>query len=146
MDAASPIGEKGEQTTMRNIVAVSVVGGVLMCSAILAHAAGHIEASTKFLLAWGKGNWNDLATVAAEKVTVTVAGKDAVLDVAGKKAEATLVLPFKGLSTVRVAGAVKGVTVDEITVKMGSEEKKGKGTLTIQEKDGKPVITKVAIE
>jgi len=45
-----------------------------------------------------------------------------------------------------VDGAVTGVTVEEITVRIGSEEKKGKGTLTIQEKDGKPVITKVSVE
>lgn len=131
---------------MRKVIAVSVVGGALLLSAALAQGAGHIEASTKFLLAWGRESWDDLATVAADKVTVTVGGEAAVIDVAGKKAEAVLVFPFKGLSTVRVDGAVKGVTVDEITVKVGSAEKKGKGTLTIQEKDGKPVITKASVE
>jgi len=45
-----------------------------------------------------------------------------------------------------VDGAVTGVAVEEITVRIGSEEKKGKGALTIQEKDGKPVISKVSVE
>jgi hypothetical protein len=41
---------------------------------------------------------------------------------------------------------VKGVTVEEITVKAGGTEKKGKGTLTLDEKDGKFTVTSVAIE
>lgn len=130
---------------MRPAITTSVVGGVLLLSAALAYGGGHIEASTKFLLAWGKGNWDDLATVATEKVTVTIGGKDALID-ANKKAEVALVFPFRGISSVRVDGAVTGVTVEEITVRIGSEEKKGKGTLTIQEKDGKPVISKVSVE
>jgi len=124
---------------MRPAITMSVVGGVLLLFAALAYGAGHIEASTKFLLAWGKGNWDDLATVATETVTVTVGGKDALIDVVDKKAEVALVFPFRGISSVRVDGAVKGVTVEEITVRIGSEEKKAKGALTIQEKDGKPV-------
>ncbi len=131
---------------MQRVIAVSVVGGVLLLSPAIAHGGDHIEASTKFLLAWARGDWTDLATVAADTVTVTVGGKQTVIDVAAKKAENLLVLPFRGLSTVRVDGAVKGVTVEEITVKVGSEEKKGKGTLTIQEKDGRSVIIKVSVE
>ncbi len=146
MDPALPVREKEESQAMRQAITISVVGGVLLLSAALAYGGGHIEASTKFLLAWGKGNWDDLATVATEKVTVTVGGKDALIDVVNKKAEVALVFPFRGISSVRVDGAVTGVTIEEITVRIGSEEKKGKGTLTIQEKDGKPVITKVSVE
>lgn len=131
---------------MRKVIAVSVVGGLLLLSVAFAQGAGPMEAATQFLLAWGKGNWEDLAAVAAATVTVTVGGKEAVIDVAGKKAEAVLVFPFKGLSAVRVDGAVKAVTVEEITVKMGSEQKTGKGTLTIQDQDGKSVITKVSVD
>ncbi|HET7876391.1 MAG TPA: hypothetical protein VFN71_12805 [Methylomirabilota bacterium] len=125
---------------------ISVGLGVLLVWTAAAFAAGHIEASTKFLLAWGKGNWDDLASVAADKVIVTVGGKEATIDVAGKKADAALVFPFKGLSTVRVGGEVKGVTVDEITVKLGGDSKTGKGTLTIEDRGGKAVITRVAVE
>ena len=72
---------------MRQAITSSVLGGALLLSAALAYGGGHIEASTKFLLAWGKGNWDDLATVATEKVTVTVGGKDALIDVVNRKAE-----------------------------------------------------------
>jgi hypothetical protein len=36
--------------------------------------------------------------------------------------------------------------VGEITVKTGSEEKKGKATLAVEEKDGKFRVTKVIVE
>jgi len=146
MDPALPFREKDESQGMRQAITISVVGGVLLLSAALADGGGPIEASTKFLLAWGKGNWDDLATVATETVTVTVGGKDALIDVVNRKAEVALVFPFRGLSSVRVDGAVTGVAVEEITVRIGSEERKGKGALTIQEKDGKPVISKVSVE
>lgn len=123
-----------------------LVCAVLLLAAGVVEASTHIEAGLKFLMAWGKGNWEEMATVAGEKVTVNVGGKESTIDVAGKKAEATLVFPFKGLSSVRMEGKVKGVTVDEIAVKVGGEEKKGKGTLTLEEKDGKVTITKVSVE
>jgi hypothetical protein len=125
---------------------IIAVCAILLLTAGVIEASTHIEAGIKFLMAWGKGNWEELTAVAGEKVTVSVGGKESIIDVAGKKAEASLVFPFKGLSTVRVEGKVKGVTVDEIAVKVGSEEKKGKGTLTFEEKDGKVVITKVSVE
>jgi len=134
MDPALPFRQKGESQAMRQAITSSVVGGVLLLSAALAYGGGHIEASTKFLLAWGKGNCDYHATVATETVTVTVGGKDALIDVVNRKAEVALAFPFRGISSVRVDGAVTGVTVEEITVRIGSEEKKGKGTLTIQEK------------
>src|SRR5712691_304351 len=109
MDPALPFREKGESQAMRQAITISVVGGVLLLSAALAYGGGHIEASPKVLLAWGKGNWDYLATAATEKVTVTVGGKDALIDVVNKKAEVALVFPFRGISAVRVDGAVKGV-------------------------------------
>lgn len=126
---------------MAIVAAVAVLALVAAAS-----AAGHIEAATKFLVGWGKGSWEDVAATAAEKVTVSAGGKESTIDVAGKKAEATLVLPFKGLSTVREGGKVTAVTVEEITVKVGGEEKKGKGTLSLEEKDGKTLVTKVTVE
>ena len=131
---------------MKPLAYVIAAWTVLLLAAGSVEASAHIEAGVKFLTAWGKGNWEQLAAVAAEKVTVSVGGKESVIDVTGKRAEAMLVFPFKGLSTVRVEGKVKGLTVDEITVKVGSEEKRGKGTLTFEEKDGKVVVTKVSVE
>jgi len=111
---------------MRPAITMSVVGGVLLLSAALAYGGGHIEASTKFLLAWGKGNWDDLATVATEKVTVTVGGKDALIDIANKKAEVALVFPFRGISSVRVDGAVTGVTSRRSPSGSGARRRKAK--------------------
>lgn len=106
----------------------------------------HIQAAQTFLMAWGKGNWDEARTVSAEKVPVKVGDKEFTLDLTGGKAEAVLVFPFRGISTVRVEGKVKGVTVDEIGLKAGETEKRGKGTLTLEEKDGKFVVTAVAVE
>jgi hypothetical protein len=126
---------------------VTVVAAAMVLGLVgAASAAGPIEAATKFLLGWGKGNWEDVAATAADKVTVSVGGKDLALDVPGKKGEAQLVLPFKGLATVREGGKVTAVTVREMTVKAGGEEKKGKGTLALEEKDGNTRITKVTVE
>lgn len=106
----------------------------------------HIRAAYTFLMAWGKGEWNAAKAVATEKVAVKAGEKEFTLDVAAGKAEAIVVLPFKGLSTVRVEGKVKGVTVDEITLKAGTTEKRGKGALTLEEKDGQFLVTGVAVE
>jgi hypothetical protein len=83
---------------------------------------------------------------AAGKVTVKVGGTDYTLDAEAKKADAQLVLPFRSLSSIREKGNVTGVTVDEMTVKAGGAEKKGKGTLTLDEKDGKFIVTGVTVE
>lgn len=106
----------------------------------------HIQVVQTFLLAWGKGNWDEARAVSVEKVPIKVGDKEFTLDLAGGKVEAVLVFPFRGISTVRVEGKVKGVTVDEIGVKAGEIEKRGKGTLTLEEKDGKFVVTGVAVE
>ena len=124
-----------------------VAGAALLLTAAAVEAEpGHIDAAARFLLAWGRGNWEELAMVAADKVTVSAGGKESVIDVTGKKADATLVFPFKGLSTVRTDGMVTGVAVDDITVNVGGEEKKGKGMLMLDEKDGKITVTKLTVQ
>lgn len=111
-----------------------------------AGAPPHIQAAQDFLLGWGHGKWEAVGAVAEGKVPVKVRGSAYTLDVEGKKADAELILPFRGLSTVRAAGKVTGVTADEIAVKAGGAETKGKGTVTLQEKDGKFVVTGVTVE
>jgi len=106
----------------------------------------HIRAAHAFLMAWGKGDWAAAKAVAVEKVEVKAGDKVLTLDLDSGKAEVALSFPFKGISTVRVEGKVKGITVDEITLKLGETEKRGKGTLTLGEKDGKFVVTGVAVE
>ena len=113
---------------------------------VLAQVPPHIRAAQEFLLAWGKSNWDAMKDQAVAKVTVKVGGTDYSLGAEAKRADAQLVLPFRGLSSVREKGKVTGVTVEEMTVKAGGAEKKGKGTLTIEEKDGKFTVTGVTVE
>jgi hypothetical protein len=114
--------------------------------AFAADAPPQIQAVQDFLLGLGKGNWEPVAAQAAGKIAVKVGGTDYAVDPEAKKADVQLRLPFKGLSTVREAGKVKAVTVDEIAVKAGTEEKKGKATVSLEEKDGKFLVTGISIE
>ena len=106
----------------------------------------HIQTVQEFLLGWGKKNWEAVRARTGGTVTVKVGRSGYTLDPEGKQAEAELLLPFRGLSAVRVGGKVKGVTVEEITVKAGGSEKTGKGTVTLEEQDGKFQVTGVAVE
>ena len=125
------------------IIPVTVL---LVVASASAQAPPHIQAAHEFMVGWGKANWDAVKAHATDKVTVKVGGADYALDVAGKKAEVQLVFPFRGLGAVRVGGNVKGVTVEEITVRAGGVERKGKGTVTLEEKDGKFTVTSVAVE
>ncbi len=132
---------------VRVVKLVSLSLAILLSGApALAQAPPQIQTAQEFLLGWGKGNWEAVRANSAGKVTVKVGGSDYSLDALVKKTDVQLVFPFRGLSTVRVGGKVKGVTVEEIAVKAGGAEKRGKGTLTLEEKDGKFTVTTVAIE
>ena len=113
---------------------------------VLAQAPPHITVAQEFLLAWGKSNWDAVKGQTLAKVTVKVGGTDYSLGAEAKRADAQLVLPFRGLSSVREKGKVTGVTVEVMTVKAGGAEKKGKGRLTLEEKDGKLAVTGVTVE
>ena len=127
------------------ILALSLVA-LLGAVPALAQAPPHIAAAQDFLLGWGKGTWEAGKGQSTGKVTVKVGGTEYTLDPEAKKADAQLVLPFPGLSSLREKGKVTGVTVDEMTVKAGGAEKKGKGRLTLEEKDGKFTVTGVTVE
>ena len=109
-------------------------------------APPQIEAARTFLMSWGKGKADEAKAVAVEKVTVKVGDKEFPLDLAGGKPAVTLVLPFKGLSTVREGGKVKSVSVEQLHLKAGDVDKQGKGTVTVEEKDGKFQVTGVTVE
>ncbi len=115
-------------------------------AAVPGELPAHVKVAYTFLTGWGKGNWDEVKPVAAEQVTVKVGDKAFTLDLAGGKADIALVFPFKGIATVRVEGKVKGVTVEEIGLKTGETEKRGKGALTLEEKDGQFLVTGVAVE
>ena len=91
-------------------------------------------------LAWAAARAN-----AAETVTLKVAGKDLQLDLCGKKSDAQLVR-FHKLSTLRDGGAVKGVTLESVELRMGADAHSGKATVHMDEKDGKWVVTALEIE
>lgn len=111
-----------------------------------AEGPAHIQTVQEFLLAWGKGDWDAVKAQAGGKVTVKVDGSEYALDADAKKADAQLVLPFRGLSSVRERGEVTGVSVDQIAVQAGGQEKQGKATVTLQEKNGKFTVTGISIE
>jgi hypothetical protein len=95
--------------------------------------AEHIQTAQKFLTAWGRGQWDDLRSVAADEVTVRIGERAYVIAPAAAKAEVKLVFPYRGLSTVRVEGKVKGITLEEIGLMVNGEQIRGAGTLTLQE-------------
>ena len=100
-----------------------------------ASAAQPIQIAQTFLVAWGHERWDELKTVAGDQVTVRVGDKTYTLQ-PGANAEVKLMFPFRGLSTVRADGGIKGITIQDLGLKVGDNEVRGTGTLTLQEKDG----------
>lgn len=119
---------------------------LLVAAPVAAQAPPQIQAVQDFLIGLGKGNWEPVAAQAAGKLTLKVGATECAVDPEAKQADCQLLLPFKGLSTVREAGKVTAVTVDEIAVKAGSEEKKGKATVSLQEKERKFLVTGIVVE
>ena len=107
--------------------------------------AAHLRVIDAFLTAWGKENWAEARRVAAEQVWVRIGEKILLVDLPSGQAEVALIFPFGGISTVRVEGEVKGVTVEEIGLKVGKIEKRGPGTITLEEKDGEYRVTAVSV-
>jgi len=124
------------------VLAIALLALLGAAGATWAQAPAHIQAVQDFLLGWGKGTWEGVTG----KVVVKVGGKEYALDAEAKKADAQLMLPFKGLTTVRDKGKVTGVTVDSVAVKAGGEQKEGKATVSLEEKDGKFTVTGVTVE
>jgi hypothetical protein len=107
----------------------------------------HLDAATAFLKAWGKGRWDDLKPVAADKVAVKVGDKSYDLDVAAGKSDVKPVLPFRGLATVRNEGKVVAISVSELSLKAeGGTEKHGKARLATEDKQGQVRVTAVEME
>jgi hypothetical protein len=111
--------------------------------AISADGKMHMDAAIAFLKAWGKGQWDNLKPVAADKVPVKVGDKSYDVDVQAAKSDVKPVLPFRGLSTVRDQGKVVGIAVNELALKADGAEKRGKARLTTEDKDGQVRVTAV---
>lgn len=129
--------------TKTGAIALVVMLGV---ASVWAQAPPHIQAVQEFLLGWGKGNWDAMKTQTGGKVTIKVGGTEYSLEVDAKKADAQLVLPFRGLSSIREKEKVTGVAVNQVTVTAGGQEKTGKAIVTLEEKDGRFTVTGVTLE
>jgi glucose/arabinose dehydrogenase len=106
----------------------------------------HVEAVTTFLKAWGHGKLEDAKALAADKVDLKMGGKTYTIDVASGKADAKILLPFRGLSSIREDGKMKGVAVNEIKVSAGGEEKTGKAKVMTDESGGAVKVTSIEVE
>ena len=93
----------------------------------------------------GQQGWAEAKGNSADKVAFKVAGKEMSLDLAGQKSDARII-KFQKISTVREGGAVKGVSMDNVQLQIGDQQHSGKGTLTMEEKDGKWIVTSIEIE
>ena len=93
----------------------------------------------------GQQGWADAKDNAAEKVALKVAGKEMALDIAAQKSDAR-VIKFQKVSTMRENGIVKGVTMDNVQLQVGDQPHSGKGTLHMEEKDGKWVVTSLEVD
>jgi len=93
----------------------------------------------------GDQGWAEAKENAADKVTLKVAGKELALDLAAKKSDARVV-KFQKISTLREGNAVKGVTLESVELKIGADSHSGKGTLLMEETDGKWKVTSLEVE
>ena len=108
-------------------------------------APPHIAAVQTFLVAWGHERWDDLRGVAADSVTVQVADRSATVEPGARSAGARVVLPFRGLSTVRDGAGITGVTVDSLAVRIGDQETRGAATVTLKEEGGQFRVVAVSV-
>jgi hypothetical protein len=106
----------------------------------------HIETTQRFLVTWGHQRWDDLRTVASDRVTVKVGPEMYALEPGTQRSDVRLTLPFRGLSTVRTDGRITGVRVDEMVVKLGDGETRGSGTIELVEEQGTFRVTGVTLD
>jgi hypothetical protein len=108
-----------------------------------AGAPPQIQAAQTFLMTWGGQKWDDMKAVTTDKVMVKVGSGVYTLEPAAQKSDVQLVLPFRGLSTLRTDGKITGVKVDEAAFKVGDKEMHGPATLDLKEDQGEFRITGV---
>ncbi len=93
----------------------------------------------------GEKGWAEAREFAADKISFKVAGRDMELDLAGKKSGARVVR-FEKVSTLRDGPVVKGVSVENIEVRLGTDAYRAKGRVMLDEKDGKWTVTALEID
>jgi hypothetical protein len=107
-------------------------------------APPQIQAAQTFLMTWGGQKWDEMKAVTAETVTVKVGSSVYTLNPAAQKSDVQLVLPFRGLSTIRIDGKITGVKVDDIAFKVGDNEMRGPGVVDLKEDQGAFRVTGVS--
>lgn len=107
-------------------------------------APEHIRTTQTFLKAWGNQRWDELRSTATDRVTVKVGSDVFTLDPAAQKSDVMLILPFRGMSTVRADGKVTGIKVEDMGLKVGGREMRGPGTINVKEEHGQFRITEVS--
>ena len=108
--------------------------------------APQIQAAQTFLMTWGGQKWDEMKAVTTDTVTVKVGPSAYTLNPAAQKAEVQLVLPFRGLSTVRTDGKITGVKVEDMAFKVGDKEMRGPGTVDLKEENGAFRVTGVSAQ
>jgi len=94
----------------------------------------------------GDTGWALAKENGAPKVALKVAGKEMEIDVAGAKSPDAHLMRFQKLSTLREGGTVKGVTLENVEMKIGNDAHSGKAKVLMEEKDGKWIVTSIEVD
>jgi hypothetical protein len=106
----------------------------------------HITAAHRFLMAWSHEQWDELRAVSADSVAIKIGDKTFALQPASRKSDVAMLLPFRGLSTVRAGADVKGVTVEELHVRAGGKETQGAAMVSLREQAGEFRVVSVSLD
>ena len=124
------------------LIAVPVAGG----AADPKSGPAHITTTQRFLMAWSHEQWDELRAVSADSVSVKIGDKTFALNPVAQKSDVALVLPFRGLSTVRSGMEVKGVTVGELHVRAGGQDTQGAAMVALTEQEGDFRVVGVSLD
>ena len=93
----------------------------------------------------GVEGWARVSKHASDKVKLTIAGEHYDIDVAGKKSDVRL-MKYQKLSTWREGAEIKGMLLENLEFKVGKDIKKGKGKMSMVEKDGTWTVDSITVE
>jgi hypothetical protein len=123
--------------TMRTVFGLILLLGIIVSpdTARTDEKSGrsHIVTAHMFLMAWGHQQWDQMHEVGADQIPVNVGDTRFMVEPGAKKSEVAMVFPFRGLSSVRVNGIVKSVSVDELGLRAGMGETRGPATIALEE-------------
>lgn len=109
-------------------------------------APAYIETVRTFLTGWGHESWDEIRAVSGDAISLTLGDKVFSVSPAERKSDVMIVFPFRGLSTVRTGDEVKGVTVQELGLRVGDKEVRGPATVTLKEENGQYRVVSISVE